>query len=168
MKTEEFDFNVESRVMPHDPVALRGKSRDSGRMIVLDRSASKIEHTVFMSICDSFHPGDLLVLNDTYMLTNTLWFQDASGSTQVTVYGHEADGTTIVGLKSGQLSVQPGCILKSTDNDHLTCRLLEEQPDQLWKVKVEPIDPLVPTLDQHGERWDETIPLNPTKGKSTP
>ncbi|KAL8849002.1 MAG: hypothetical protein Q9221_005963 [Calogaya cf. arnoldii] len=166
MKTEEFDFNVESRIMPHDPVELRGKSRDSGRMIVLDRSTSKIEHTVFTRICDYFRSGDLLVLNDSYMLSNTLWFQTGSESTQLTVYGHESDGANIVGIKSKQLSSKPGLVLKSTDDDRLTCSLIEEQPDHLWKVKFEPMDLLVPTLDQHGERLDETVPLDPKRWKS--
>ena len=168
MKTEEFDFNVDSRVMPHDPGELRGKSRDSGRMVVLDRSTSKIDHTVFTSICDYFRRGDLLVLNDNYILSNTLWFRCAGGYTQVTVYGHEPDDTTIVVIKSEQLSVKPGLILTSTDNDRLTCSLLESQPDQLWKVKFEPMELLVPTLDQCGERLDETIHLNPTQWKSAP
>jgi len=168
MKTEEFDFNVDSRVMPNDPVELRGKSRESGRMIVLDRSTSKIEHTVFTSICDHFRPGDLLVLNDSYMLSNTLWFQSTGESTQVVVYGHESGGTTIVLIKSEQLSAKPGLILTSTDNKRLTCSLLETQPDGLWKARLEPAELLVPTLDQYGERFDETVPLNPTQWKSTP
>lgn len=154
--------------MPNDPVELRGKSRDSGRMIVLDRSTSRIDHSVFTSICDYFRRGDLLVLNDSYMLSNTLSFRSGSESSQLTVYGHEPDGTTIVEVRSKQLSVKPGLTLTSTDNERLTCSLLEAQPDRLWKAKFEPIDLLVPTLDQHGERLDETVHLNPTQWKSTP
>ena len=168
MKTEEFDFNVESRIMPHDPVELRGKSRDSGRMIVLDRSTSKIEHTVFTSICDHFRSGDLLVLNDSYMLSNTLWFQSAGERTQVTVYGHESDGTTIVEIKSEHLEVKPGLTLASTDDNRLTCKLLEPQPDRLWKAKFDPFELLLPMLDQHGERLDEEVHLNPAHWKNTP
>lgn len=41
MKNEDFDFSVESRIMPHDPVELRGKTRGGGKMIVLDRSTPK-------------------------------------------------------------------------------------------------------------------------------
>ncbi|KAG0201380.1 hypothetical protein BGX28_005781 [Mortierella sp. GBA30] len=168
MRTEEFDFNLDSRVMPHDPVELRGKSRDSGRMIVLDRSAAKIGHTVFSTICDYFRPGDLLVLNDSYMLSNTLWFQHGEEPTQVTVYGHEPDGTTIVEIKSEQLSVNPGLTLTSKNDDRLTCILLEPQPDRLWKARFEPFELLVPTLDQYGQRYDETVPLNPTYWKTAP
>lgn len=168
MKTADFDFNVDSRSMPNDPVELRGRTRDSGRMIVLDRATSKIDHSIFTRICDYFRPGDLLVLNDSYMLSNTLWFRGAGGSTQVVVCGHQADGTTIVEINSEELSVQPGLILTSTDNDQLTCRLIELQPDGLWQAKFEPVELLVPTLDQHGERFDKTVPLDPRRWKSTP
>lgn len=45
MKTEDFDFNAESSVMPSDPVELRGKRREDGRMVVLERSTETIRHT---------------------------------------------------------------------------------------------------------------------------
>lgn len=72
------------------------------------------------------------------MLSNTLWFKSGSDFTQLTVHGHESDGATIVDIKSPkQLSVKPGLVLKSTDDDRLTCSLIEAQPDHLWKVKFE-------------------------------
>ncbi|PLB46545.1 Queuosine biosynthesis protein [Aspergillus steynii IBT 23096] len=162
MKTEEFDFHQVPEDIPHDPVELRGKSRESGRMIVLDRSKTSIEHTVFSNICDYFRPGDLLVLNDSYMLSNTLWFQNGDEPAQLTVYGHEPDSTTIVEIKTDHRLIKPGLVLKSANNDKLTCTLLESQPDNLWKAKFEPLELLVPTLDQHGIRLDENIHLNPT------
>lgn len=168
MKTAEFDFNAESISMPNDPVELRGKKRDSGRMIVLDRATSKIDHSLFTSICDYFRPGDLLVLNDSYMLSNTLGFRTSNGSTQVTVYGHQADGTMIVEIRSKELSAMPGLILTSTNDDRLTCHLIESQPDRLWRAKFEPMELLVPTLDQHGERVDEKVHLDPGRWKSSP
>ena len=172
MKTQEFDFDTKSRVMPHDPVELRGKTRESGRMIVLDRATSEIEHSIFLSICDYFRSGDLLVLNDSYMLSNTLWCEGATSGgskTQVTVYGLESDGITIVKINPEQLPhVKAGLTLTSTDDSRLTCHFLEPQPDQLWKTKFSPYDLLMPTLDQYGERLDEEIHLNPTHWKSTP
>ncbi|KAF4214804.1 hypothetical protein CNMCM6805_009449 [Aspergillus fumigatiaffinis] len=50
----------------------------------------------------------------------------------------------------------------------LTCTLLGPQPDQLLKAKFEPPELLVPTLDQHGQRLDGTIHLNPASWKNTP
>ncbi|KAF7593533.1 hypothetical protein BBP40_011261 [Aspergillus hancockii] len=168
MKTADFEFILDSKVMPHDPVELRGRTRDSGRMIVLDRSISRIEHTEFSNIADYFRPGDLLVLNDSYMLSNTLWFQHGGESLQVTVYGHEPDGTTIVELKSSEQSFEPGQVLISLNDGRLSCTLLKHQPDKLWKAQFNPSELLLPILDQYGARLDETIHLNPTYWKETP
>ncbi|KAI9373563.1 S-adenosylmethionine:tRNA ribosyltransferase-isomerase [Aspergillus egyptiacus] len=169
MKTAEFEFNLDPKVMPHDPVELRGKSRDNGRMIVLDRATSQIDHAIFSSIIDYFRPGDLLVLNDSYMLSNTLWFQHGGKPLQVTVYGHEPDGSNIVELKLAEgFSFAPNQVLTSVNDDKLTCTLLEQQPDQLWKARFNPAELLIPTLDQYGARLDETIHLNPTYWKNNP
>ncbi|WP_372492902.1 S-adenosylmethionine:tRNA ribosyltransferase-isomerase [Nocardia sputi] len=75
MKTSEFDFDPGERVMPSDPVELRGKRREDGRMVVLERSTATIEYTVFSTIYNYLRPGDLLVLNDSYMMSNTLSFR---------------------------------------------------------------------------------------------
>lgn len=85
MKTEEFQFDMDSRAMPADPIELRGRRRDSGRMVVLDRSAATIEHSEFSAIYNHLQLGDLLVLNDSYMLSNTLSFQHGNEPAEVTV-----------------------------------------------------------------------------------
>lgn len=38
MKAEDFDFKLDPAIVPHDPAELRGKTRNDGRMVVLDRS----------------------------------------------------------------------------------------------------------------------------------
>ncbi|KAF8415877.1 putative S-adenosylmethionine/tRNA-ribosyltransferase-isomerase [Tirmania nivea] len=167
MKTDDFDFRTDSTVMPTDPVELRGRRRDSGKMIVLDRSLATIEHTVFSSIYDYLRPGDLMVLNDSYMLSNTLCFWHNDEAACVIVYGHEPDGTSIVEIRSEQ-QLTPGLILTSTDDGQLTCMLVAPQPDQLWKAKFDPAERLVPALDRYGRRSDETVPLNPTYWQTTP
>ncbi|KAL3481405.1 S-adenosylmethionine:tRNA ribosyltransferase-isomerase [Aspergillus californicus] len=166
MKTREFDFIDGGSVIPHDPVELRGKSRDSGKMVVLDRSTAKIEHRAFTSICDYLHSGDLLVLNDSYMLSNRLWFHVDGEPVQLTVGGHEPDGTTIIEIQSEQQLDKPGLILRSMDDQRLTCTLLEPQPDQLWRAKFTPFERLMPTLDTYGECFDETMNLNPAHWKN--
>jgi S-adenosylmethionine:tRNA ribosyltransferase-isomerase len=167
MKTEGFDFNTEARVMPSDPVELRGKRRDDGRMVVLERSTATIEHTVFSAIYNYLQPGDLLVLNDSYMLSNTLSFQYGNGTMDVIVYGHEPDDTTIVKMETEQ-QLGPGLILASIDDSQLTCTLLDSQPDQLWKVRFEPAERLIEALDQYGRRVDENIHLDPMYWRKTP
>lgn len=160
MKTDDFDFGLDRNAMPTDPAELRGRRRDSGKMIVLDRAAATIEHTVFSTISDHLHPGDLLVFNDSYMLSNTLSFQHADESAHVIVYGHEPDGTNIVELRSS-LSPKAGLTLTSTDEDRLTCTLLAPQPDRLWRARFEPAEELARVLDRYGWRCDDELQLNP-------
>lgn len=112
MKTQIFDFPTTTHILPRDPNSLRGKTRENGRMIVLKRSTSTITHTTFPSICSYLRSGDLLVLNKTYVLSDTLWFRYGEHArTQVTVCGHEADGTTIVEVVEQKLGVKPGLVL---------------------------------------------------------
>lgn len=140
MRTEEFDYNVESRIVPDDPVELRGKSREDGKMVVLDRSTDKITHTVFSTICQYFRPGDLLVLNDSYVLANVLWFRYGDETTHVGLCGHEPDGTTIVDVFGWPMAA-PALILTSKNNDRLTCTLLEALPDQLLESEIRALRP---------------------------
>ena len=156
MKTADFDFNIGENSIPTDPVELRGRRRDSGRMIVLDRSTATIEHTTFSNICNYFRPGDLLVLNDSYMLSNTLSFSRGSEPVQVLVLGHESDGTNIVDITPAQLA-RPGLTLTSTDDGELTCALLAPYPGELWKARFEPAGRLVPTLDRYGWRSSDEL-----------
>jgi S-adenosylmethionine:tRNA ribosyltransferase-isomerase len=167
MRTQEFDFKWDPQAMPRDPVQLRGKSRESGKMLVLDRSTGSTKHTVFSHICDFFRKGDLLVLNDSYMLSNTLRFQAHDTTVQVTVYGHEPDNTAIVSIEPTQPWITPGVTLTSSDEAKLQCNLLEVQPDGLWKARYEPIELLMPTLELYGFRYDETVPLNPSYWKDS-
>ncbi|RDL36296.1 Queuosine biosynthesis protein [Venustampulla echinocandica] len=167
MRTEQFDYNVESRVIPDDPIELRGKSRDSGKIVVLDRSTEMITHTVFSTICQYFRGGDLLVLNDSYVLANVLWFQYGDEFTHVGLSGHEPDNTTVVDMFGWPLAA-PGLTLTSKNNDQLTCTLLEQLPDQLWRAKFEPFELVTPTLVQFGQRVDDINDPNVTLWRSSP
>ncbi|KAF9167071.1 hypothetical protein DFQ26_005953 [Actinomortierella ambigua] len=161
MKTSEFDFNQDLSMVPTDPVDLRGKTRESGRMVVLDRGADAVIHTVFPSIVDYLQPGDLLVLNDSYMLSNTLQFNHGDTSILVSLLGHEPDGMTIVDLND-ELHPQPGITLTCKDDPQLSCTLISQRPDKLWAAKFEPFELLVPTLDAYGTRVDKLVHLDPT------
>lgn len=171
MKTEDFDFKLDPAIVPHDPVEIRGKTRDSGRMVVLDRSRGKIEHTLVSTICDYFGPGDLLVLNDSYMLLNMLKFKHGDETAQVSVYGYEPGNTCVVGIEAEELLVKTGLVLTSMDNNKLTLHIQEPHPDhpeQLWRARFEPFDLLVSTLEQHGQRLDKFSLLHTTYWKTAP
>lgn len=171
MRTEDFDFKLDPAIVPHDPVELRGKTRDGGKMVVLDRSGAKIEHTLVSTICDYFRPGDLLVLNDSYMLLNTLEFKHGDETARVSVYGYEPDNICVVGIEAEELLVKTGLVFTSMDNNMLTLHIQEPHPDhpeQLWRANFEPFDLLVSTLEQHGQRLDKFSLLHTTYWKIAP
>ncbi|MEQ9879157.1 S-adenosylmethionine:tRNA ribosyltransferase-isomerase [Pectobacterium aroidearum] len=64
MKTQEFDFAFDPSSMPSLPSEFRGRNRDSGGMVVLDRNNSKIEHVDFTDIYNYLRSGDLLVVTN--------------------------------------------------------------------------------------------------------
>jgi len=157
MRTADFDFDIGANTIPTEPVELRGRRRDSGKLIVLDRAKATIEHTTFAHIYDYLRPGDLLVLNDSYMVANSLSFRCGSEPVRLMVFGHEPDGTCIVDVTPVALGA-PGLVLTSTDDGELTCTLLEPYPDELWKASFTPAEQLVPALDRWGWRTDEWAP----------
>lgn len=121
---------------------------------MLDRSRAKIEHTFVSAICDYFRPGDLLVLNDSYMLLNTLEFKHGDETARVSVYGCEPDNICVVGIEAEELLVKTGLVFTSMDKNKLTFHIQEPHPDnpeQLWRANFEPFDLLVSTLEQYGQ-----------------
>jgi S-adenosylmethionine:tRNA ribosyltransferase-isomerase len=63
-RVEEFDYNLPPSLIAQYPSPQRGGSH----LMVLDRYLGTIEHREFEDISDYFHPGDLLVLNNTRVL----------------------------------------------------------------------------------------------------
>jgi S-adenosylmethionine:tRNA ribosyltransferase-isomerase len=64
MRIEEFDYKLPPSLIAQYPPPQRGDSR----LMVLHRSKGTIQHRDFRDILDYFHPGDLLVMNNTRVL----------------------------------------------------------------------------------------------------
>ena len=64
MKTEDFQYNLPPECIAQEPI----EPRDSSRLLVLDRHSDSLQHRVFHQILDYFHPGDVLVLNQTRVI----------------------------------------------------------------------------------------------------
>jgi S-adenosylmethionine:tRNA ribosyltransferase-isomerase len=64
MKTEEFDYPLPKSLIAQYPSPQRGESR----LMVLHRDQNTVEHREFRDISNYFHPGDLLVINNTRVL----------------------------------------------------------------------------------------------------
>jgi S-adenosylmethionine:tRNA ribosyltransferase-isomerase len=81
MKTSEFDFVVPQDLIAHEPA----EKRDHSRLMVLDRASRSIAHRQFFNILEYFHPGDLLVLNDTRVVPANLVGKKEEGGAKVEV-----------------------------------------------------------------------------------
>ncbi|MDP3731952.1 MAG: tRNA preQ1(34) S-adenosylmethionine ribosyltransferase-isomerase QueA [Candidatus Omnitrophota bacterium] len=75
MKLSEFDYPLPKELIAQYPL----KERDTARLLVLDRKHNTIEHRLFKNIIDYFQPADLLVLNNTKVLTSRLIGSRATG-----------------------------------------------------------------------------------------
>lgn len=61
MDLADFDYELPEELIAQYPAF----ERDAARLMVLDRKAGRIDHTVFRSFPDLLRPGDCLVVNET-------------------------------------------------------------------------------------------------------
>lgn len=75
LKFSDFDYRLPKELIAQYPL----KKRTHSRLLVLHRESQQIEHRLFKDIRDYFQKGDLLVLNDTRVLTCRLKGRRLSG-----------------------------------------------------------------------------------------
>ncbi len=75
MKTSDFNYNLPPDFIAQTPV----EPRDSSRLLVLNRSAGTLEHSIFRDIGKYLHPGDLLVINRTRVIPARLYARKPTG-----------------------------------------------------------------------------------------
>lgn len=69
MLKSDFYYDLPEELIAQTPV----EPRDSSRLLVYDREADRITHTVFNRICDFLKEGDLLVINNTRVIPARLF-----------------------------------------------------------------------------------------------
>ncbi len=75
MKTELFDYDLPATFIGQQPA----EPRDSSRLLVLHRADGRLEHRTFHEIGAYFHPGDLLVANNSRVIPARLHGHKATG-----------------------------------------------------------------------------------------
>jgi S-adenosylmethionine:tRNA ribosyltransferase-isomerase len=76
------DFDLESykyELPPHQIAQLPPERREQSRLLVLDCRSNLVQDMKFTDILDFFHPGDLLVVNDTKVFPARLEGRKATG-----------------------------------------------------------------------------------------
>jgi len=64
MKTKEFFYNLDEKLIAQSPI----ESRDDSRLMILNKSTGKIRHEKFFNIIEELKNGDLLILNNSKVL----------------------------------------------------------------------------------------------------
>jgi S-adenosylmethionine:tRNA ribosyltransferase-isomerase len=75
VKTSRFSFDLPEGLIAQQPAA----DREAARLLVLDRSTGRIEHSAVRDLCRWIEPGTLVVLNDTRVRKARLIGESASG-----------------------------------------------------------------------------------------
>ncbi len=69
MKTDDFNYILPEHLIAQTPIA----TRDTSRLMVLDKITGEIEHKHFYDIIDELQPSDVLVLNNTKVIPARLY-----------------------------------------------------------------------------------------------
>jgi len=76
LKVKDFNFDLPKELIAQHPL----QKRDESRLMVVNKTSSKIQHKVFKDIVDYLNHGDCLVLNDTRVLpARLLGVKEGSG-----------------------------------------------------------------------------------------
>ena len=132
------DFTKKSTYNYYLPEELIAQSpaepRDSARLLVYDRKTKKIEHKIFKDIIDYFKPGDVLVLNNSRVISARIYGVKEQTGAHIEVLLQKRINLTdweIIAKPFKRLKI--GTIVKF--NDELSMQVLELLTDGVCKVK---------------------------------
>jgi S-adenosylmethionine:tRNA ribosyltransferase-isomerase len=148
MKTEDFKYDLPRKFIAQSPA----EPRDLAKLLVLKRDTGQIEHTRFYKIGDYLKTGDLLVLNETRVISGRLFGKkDQTGGKVEILLLKKIESNRWECLVGGK-GVNPGMIIEI--NSGPTAEITKAGSGSLREIQFEkPIDSL---LDRIG-----SVPLPP-------
>jgi S-adenosylmethionine:tRNA ribosyltransferase-isomerase len=151
MKTEEFDYPLPPSLIAQFPSHQRGETS----LMVLQRRNGMVEHRTFQEITQYFHPGDLLVMNNTRVIPARLIGNKETGGRVEILLIPSWDGTngTWEALIKGLGKVKQGMRIKLEQGFEAE---VEEIKDGKGKIRFQQQEEVVEILKKIGH-----IPLPP-------
>lgn len=168
MQVDEFDYELPQELIAQYPAA----ERDISRLLVLDRTRGRINHSNFRKIVDYLREGDLLVFNETKVFPARLKGQLVRSGSKLEVLlleekgcccwealvkpGKRAKEGEVVTFGDGQLQAvicerteEGGRIIKFSSRDQA------EFWDQVYKIGEIPLPPYIrrPAEEMDKERY---------------
>lgn len=110
MDVADFDFTLPDELIAQEPSVTRGGSR----LLVLDRTTGRVEHTTFSALADYVRAGDLLVVNDSKVFPARLLGHrvPSGGAVEALLLGVGASDPSRVANSVWDALVHPGQKLK--------------------------------------------------------
>ncbi len=159
MKTSDFEYELPQNCIAQEPA----EPRDSSRLMVLNRSNNTLEHRIFNQLGEYFHPGDVLVLNQTRVIPARVMAHKLSGGKVELLLLRKEDGVTWETLVGGK-KVDAGTRLRigeelfATIVDNLGSsrrRIVFDEPVEsfLTNAGQMPLPPYIHTKLRNPERY---------------
>ncbi len=99
MKTSDFYFDLPEHLIAQAPLS----DRSGSRMLVLDGSTGNVSHRQFLELEALVHPGDLLVFNNTRVISARLYGQKQTGGrVEILIERLKDDGSVLAHVRASK------------------------------------------------------------------
>lgn len=145
LRLSEFDYILPKELIAQYPLA----SRDEARLMVIDRRRSTIEHSVFKDIYGYLRKNDLLILNDTKVLTARIAGKRITGGKVEVLLLKRKQGLTFEAmLKPARLKIGERIIFNGEKTEGLISGRNEvtfnlPSPDSVYSLGSMPLPPYI-------------------------
>ena len=140
MKTSDFDYHLPESSIAQTPV----EPRDSSRLLVLHRQTGEVEHKIFRNIRDYLKAGDLLVLNQTRVISARIFARKETGGKVELLLLRKRDELTWEALVGGK-GLRVGKSVQVEDGPKAEILEILEGSERLIRFS-EPIEPYFPQI----------------------
>lgn len=127
MKLSDFDYELPKNLIAQEPA----KPRDHSRLLVLKKENGKIEHKFFYEILEYLKPGDVLVLNNSKVMTARLIGKKklSSGKIEIFLLHEIRNGIwqCLIGGRGAKVGLE-------VEFDGLGCEVIRDIGDGTWEV----------------------------------
>ena len=100
MLVADFDYELPKELIAQEPSLLRDRSR----LLVVKREQAALEHRFFYNLLEYLNPGDVLVLNETRVISARLWGNRADTGARLEVFLLQAQESPLL----WEVLVKPG------------------------------------------------------------
>ncbi len=167
MHTSDFDYPLPPERIAQTPV----EPRHASRLLVLHRTAGRLEHRTFWDIGDYLRPGDLLVINQTRVIPARIYARKPTGGRIELLLLKRQEGLTWEALVGGK-RVSPGMklalengpqaeILENLEGSRRLVRFSQPVEAYLEQAGQMPLPPYIHTPLANPERYQTVYARQP-------